>query len=234
MSKAEMFKRYLIFTIGLFVSSFGVAVITKAELGTSPISSIPYVLSLYYPLTLGEFTIIFSLLLIAAQLLILRRRFRPEYLLQLPVSVAFGYFIDLSMLILGGLSPEIYAVKVAVLLLGCIVLGAGVYMEVLADVVMLPGESFVRAVVQTLKKEFGTMKVTFDVSMTIIAAVLSFVFMSHLSGVREGTIIAALSVGAVAKFMGRRFEFLPEKLFASAAVSKKGGEGALQEDGDCC
>lgn len=234
MSKAEMFKRYFIFTIGLFVSSFGVAVITKADLGTSPISSIPYVLSLYYPLTLGEFTIIFSLLLIAAQLLILRRRFRPEYLLQLPVSVAFGYFIDFSMIILSGLSPEMYAVKIAVLLLGCIVLGAGVYMEVLANVVMLPGESFVRAVVQTLEKEFGTMKVTFDVSMTLIAAALSFIFMSHLSGVREGTIIAALLVGAVARFMGRRLEFLPEKLFASAAISKKGREGVLQEDGNCC
>ena len=58
MTKAEIFKRYLIFTIGLFVSSLGVAIVTKADLGTSPISSIPYVLSLRYPLTLGEFTII--------------------------------------------------------------------------------------------------------------------------------------------------------------------------------
>ena len=49
-------KRYIIFLIGLFVNSLGVALITKANLGTSPISSIPYVLSLNYPFTLGNFT----------------------------------------------------------------------------------------------------------------------------------------------------------------------------------
>ena len=52
-------KRYIIFLIGLFVNSLGVSLITKANLGTSPISSIPYVLSLNFPLTLGNFTIIF-------------------------------------------------------------------------------------------------------------------------------------------------------------------------------
>lgn len=52
-------KRYFVFLIGLFVSSFGVAFVTKSNLGTSPISSIPYVLSLKFPFTLGEFTIAF-------------------------------------------------------------------------------------------------------------------------------------------------------------------------------
>ena len=38
--------RYLFFVIGVMINSFGVALITKAALGTSPISSVPYVLSL--------------------------------------------------------------------------------------------------------------------------------------------------------------------------------------------
>ena len=46
-------KRYVVFLVGLFVNSLGVSVITKADLGTSPISSIPYVLSLNYPLRLS-------------------------------------------------------------------------------------------------------------------------------------------------------------------------------------
>lgn len=87
----EKAKRYLVFLIGLFINSLGVSLITKADLGTSPISSIPYVLSLNFPLTLGEFTIIFSLLLIFLQLVILQRNFKPEHLLQIPVSIAFGY-----------------------------------------------------------------------------------------------------------------------------------------------
>lgn len=110
---------------------------TKASLGTSPISSIPYVLSLNFPLTLGNFTIIFSVFLILLQILILRKNFKLENILQIPVSIAFGYFIDLTMHLLFWVDPQNYAVKIIALLAGCIVLGFGVCMEVLADVVML-------------------------------------------------------------------------------------------------
>ena len=84
-------KRYVIFLIGLFVNSLGVSLITKASLGTSPISSIPYVLSLRFPFTLGNFTIFFSIFLILLQLLILRKNFKLEHVLQIPVSIVFGY-----------------------------------------------------------------------------------------------------------------------------------------------
>ena len=148
-------KRYIIFLIGLFVNSLGVALITKANLGTSPISSIPYVLSLNYPFTLGNFTIFFSILLIVLQLILLGKNFKVEHLLQIPVSLIFGYFIDACMILLGFVNPHSYPVKVIDLLIGCLILGVGVYMEVLEDVVMLPGESFVRAVVFRWKTEFG-------------------------------------------------------------------------------
>ena len=90
----DKLKRYIIFLIGLFINSLGVSLITKAALGTSPISSIPYVLSLIFPFTLGQFTIYFSVLLVVLQLLILRRKFKVEHLLQIPISIAFGYFIE--------------------------------------------------------------------------------------------------------------------------------------------
>lgn len=215
MSKKETAERYIIFTVGLFIASLGVSMITKADLGTSPISSIPYVLSLRYPMTLGRFTIIFSIFLIILQLIILRKNFRWEHVLQIPVSIAFGYFIDLSMIILGFVNPSVYITKVIYLLLGSAVLGTGVYMEVLANVVMLPGESFVRAVVFTWKTEFGITKIAFDVSMTVIAALLSLVLMGRLEGVREGTIIAALLVGFIARVIGKALSFLPGKIFMS-------------------
>lgn len=97
-------------------------------------------------------------------------------ILQIPVSVVFGYFIDLTMYLLFWVEPQGYAVKLVALVAGCIVLGFGVYLEVLADVVMLPGESFVRAVVQVWHTNFGTTKIIFDSSMTVIAAVLSLLF----------------------------------------------------------
>lgn len=191
----EKLKRYIIFIIGLYINSFGVSLITKATLGTSPISSIPYVLSLNFPFSWGQFTIFFSLFLIVLQLIILGKNFKMEHALQIPVSIAFGYFIDFSMFLLSDLAPEAYAWKMICLLLGCLILGFGVYTEVLADVVMLPGESFVRAIVFRWHTDFGITKICFDVSMTACAAALSFLFAGKLNGVREGTIIAAILVG---------------------------------------
>lgn len=126
------------FLVGLFINSLGVSIITKADLGTSPISSIPYVLSHNFDFTLGEFTIFFSLLLIVLQIIMLRKKFKAEQLLQIPISILFGYFIDLTMIMLDFMNPESYAIKIVSLIIGCIVLGFGVYVEVLANVAMLP------------------------------------------------------------------------------------------------
>ena len=210
----EKVKRYLVFLVGLFVNSLGVSLITRADLGTSPISSIPYVLSLNFSFTLGEFTIAFSLLLIVLQLLILRKNFMPEHWLQIPISVAFGYFIDLTTAMLGDFRLTSYPAQFAFLLFGCVVLGVGVYLEVLPNVAMLPGESFVRAVCTTWKREFGASKIAFGVSMTVLAAVLSVV----LAGVREGTVVAALLVGFIARQLNKRLRDLPSRLFAAAPV----------------
>ena len=210
----EKVKRYLVFLVGLFVNSLGVSLITRADLGTSPISSIPYVLSLNFSFTLGEFTIAFSLLLIVLQLLILRKNFMPEHWLQIPISVAFGYFIDLTTAMLGDFRLTSYPAQFAFLLFGCVVLGVGVYLEVLPNVAMLPGESFVRAVCTTWKREFGASKIAFDVSMTVLAAVLSVV----LAGVREGTVVAALLVGFIARQLNKRLRDLPSRFFAAAPV----------------
>lgn len=206
-------KRYLLFLVGLFVNALGVSLVTKASLGTSPISSIPYVLSLNFPFTLGNFTIVFSIFLIVLQILILRKNFKLENILQIPVSIAFGYFIDLTMQLLFWVNPQNYPVKLFALLAGCLVLGFGVYLEVVADVVMLPGESFVRAIVQIWNTNFGTTKIVFDTSMAVIAAALSFAFSGKLNGVREGTIIAALLVGFIARLFGKHLEFLKPMLF---------------------
>ena len=227
----ETLKRYLIFLVGLFVNSLGVSLITKANLGTSPISSIPYVLSLNFPFTLGNFTIFFSIFLIVLQLIILRKNFKLEHILQIPVSIIFGYFIDLTMILFSWVNPEAYIMKIVYLLIGCLILGVGVYMEVLADVVMLPGESFVRAIVLTWKTNFGTTKICFDVSMSVIAAVLSFIFAGSLAGVREGTVIAALLVGFIARLIGKKLAFQKDMIFPESVSAENETEAKEQTAG---
>ncbi|MGN0998180.1 MAG: YitT family protein [Faecousia sp.] len=210
----EKVKRYLILLLGLFISSVGVVLITKGNLGTSCISSVPYVLSLIFPMSMGAFTILFSLVLIVAQLLILGKNFKPEHVLQIPVSILFGWFIDLVIPIFGFIDPQTYPEKLLVVLIGCVIVGISIYLEVLADVVMLPGESFVRSVVKRWGTEFGATKITFDVSISALAAAISLICTGKLMGVREGTLIASILVGYIARWLKKKLDFLPEKLFS--------------------
>lgn len=204
MSKKELIRRYVFFLLGLFVNSLGISLITKANLGTSPISSIPYPLSLGFPLSLGMFTMIFSMLLMVIQLVILRKRFSKELWLQLPISLVFSAFIDLTMAMMFFVNPQTYATQMLSLLLGCVVLGFGVFMEVAANVVMLPGECTARAISSTWNTDFGKTKVAVDVTMAVPAALLGVILYWQIAGVREGSLISALLVGFLARLFNRK------------------------------
>lgn len=217
MSKQELTRRYLFFIAGLYVNSLGISLITKAELGTSPISSIPYTLSIGFPLSLGMFTLFYSLLLIVIQLVILGRRFPRQFWLQLPVSLGFSLFIDLSMVSLWFLSPESYPVKLICLLVGCLVLGVGVFMEMAASVVMLPGECTIKAISSTWNKDFGKTKVAVDLTMALSAAALGFFLYGALTGVREGTLISALLVGLIARWINQHLGSRAQALLSTGA-----------------
>lgn len=198
-NKTELINRYIFLLAGLFVNGLGVSFITKAGLGTSPITSIPYTLSLGFTPTVGMFTLVFNIFLIILQVILLRRNFQLQNLLQLTIIALFSFFIDLTMSLLGFMQPETYAMKVVSLIVGCLILGFGVFMEMVANVAMLPGEATVRAVSDVFSSDFSKTKIAFDSSMTVIAAILSFIMFRHLDGVREGTIVAAILVGFIAR-----------------------------------
>lgn len=228
MEKKELAKRYVIFLMGLYINSLGISFITKASLGTSPISSVPYVLSLGFSPTLGQFTIAFNLLLVFMQILILGRRFKKSSLLQIPVTIVFGYFIDWSMALLFWVKPELYLMRLLYMAAGCVILGFGVYLEVAADVVMLPGESFVKAVTLRFHTDFGLTKVCFDASMAGSAVVISLVLFHQLRGVREGTVIAAFAVGFIAKAFGKLLKLAEQRLLSPVGECEKGQGETLQ------
>lgn len=230
MDTKELIRRYILFIVGLFVNSLGICLIIKADLGSSPISSLPYTLSLKYPISLGTLTFCLNLFLIAGQMIILKKDFKKREWLQLPVSVLFGVFIDLSMWMLTWLSPETYFLKILVLVVGCAVLGLGVSLEVIAHVVMLSGEAFVQAISVKKKKEFGIVKILFDTSLMLLAVVASLILFRAVIGVREGTVIAAFLVGMFARYDNKRLSFLNrylqpvsvESLEPLAALDKAG------------
>lgn len=196
-------RRYLLLLVGLAIMAFGVAFSIKASLGTSPISSVPYVVSLFAPLTVGTATIIMHCVFILLQILILRKKYHPIQLMQLPVAFFFGYLTDFGVWAVQGITCDYYLQQWLVCLIGIFLVAVGVSLEVKAGVVVLAGEGVVLAICKVLPVKFGYMKVGFDVTLVAIACVLSFVFTGRLQGVREGTVAAALLVGLIAKQLGK-------------------------------
>ena len=227
--KKSLFRRYVVFAAGLLCSSFGVAMITRAALGTSPISSVAYVASLHTPVTMGSFLLLFNVLLIIGQCLMLGREgiraHKVELLVQLPVSLAFGVMVDVGMALFALISTESYVLQVVQMLLGCGVMAFGIALQVIADVTMNSAEYFVRIASRRFGKEFSTVKMSFDVTLVSIAILLSLLLSGSLEGVREGTIAVALLTGPFVRLCSpglngvRRWEMagLPDAAVSVAA-----------------
>lgn len=204
--------RSLILLVGLFVMALGVALSVKANLGTSPISCIPYVYSLGFPITIGTASIVMNLLLILLQIVLLRRSYQLVQLLQLPVALFFGCFIDIAMYLLSGIHASSYWLQWLLCLLSCVILAFGVFLEIKAKVTYLAGEGLSLAIAKTFNIEFGKAKVGLDSTMVVIGIISSFFFLHSLQGIREGTIIAALLVGTITRFFSSTLnKFYPIK-----------------------
>ena len=204
--------RCAVLCFGLAVMALGVAFSIKAGLGTSPISSVPYVLSLITPFTVGNVTIAMHCVFILMQILLLRKRYQLLQLLQLPVAIVFGYLTDGWVWLIQGLSYDFYWQQWIYCAIGILLVALGVTLEVLAGVVTLAGEGLVLAICQVTPVKFGNMKVAFDVTLVVIACAISLLSTGTLSGVREGTIAAALLVGICSKWMMRPVSVVTDKV----------------------
>lgn len=206
MKKENIAKRIIELVVGVFLVASGVAVSIHANLGTSPVTSFPYTLSCVFGLTSGVWTIVVHVLFISLQFLILRKRFKVYNLLQLPLAILFGSFIDLMNNFLGFLHYENYFQQWILCIIGIILVGIGVAFEVEADIIVLAVEGFAGAVTQVTGKKFGDVKMFTDCGIVAAAVIIGLVFGGKLFGVREGTVAAAIFVGQIAKLF-KRFVF---------------------------
>ena len=197
----ETIRRYILFIISLFFSGLGVAFTKHGELGVSPVSSVANVINYRFPyISLGTCLIIWNVLLILGQVLVLRKKFRLIQLLQLPLSVVFGLFTDLGMIIVEQIPINSYFAQLCMIFIGISIRSFGVALAVIANEVLNSAEAFVKAISDTIGKPFGNVKIIFDVCCVLIAVVLSlFFFNGTIVGTREGTFIAAFLTGELVK-----------------------------------
>lgn len=213
MSKKELAKRYILFIVSLFISAIGVAVTKKGELGVSPISSVANLMSIQFDaLTLGNWLIIWNCVLILGQIVLLRKKFQWIQLLQIPLSFLFGYFTDFGMWLVSFFDADKYIFRLILVIVGTVILAFGIALSVIANVIMNSGEAFVKALSDTIHKEFGNVKICFDIGCVIIAVLLSLIFFDmKIVGTREGTIISALLTGFVVKLFTKLCKSKTEK-----------------------
>ena len=210
-SAAELLRRYASFVIVLFVIAFGTSLSIRANLGSSPISCPPYVLSLLPGAwTMGKYVMCMHIFFILSQILLLRSNYEKIQLLQILVSFLFGWYTDLTMWLTAFLQvPADWPLYIAwplrfiELLAGGAILAYGISCEVHCDVLMLAGEGFPLAVSKVLKRDFGKVKMCTDTGLVCVGTVIMLVTTGswHWDMVGVGTLVSMFFVG----FMVRQF-----------------------------
>ena len=214
----QVIKNYTLFLIGLFIASMGVALSAKAGLGTSPVASVPYSVSLVnHALTFGWWLNMWSVLQIAVQIALLRKKCKPvEIIIQMVLAFVYGYLTDFSCKLISGLQANNYIMQFALMILSCLVLGFGIWIQFKGGVAMLPGEAMNSAISEVTGIKYENIKIFFDVLYIVIAAAICFIFVGKLEGVREGSIIAAVLIGNIIKLYNSLYSKTTHKKLQTA------------------
>ena len=193
--------RWLLLAAGMLVAAAGISIITRAGLGTTPISTVPLAFTPVTGASFGTMTFFVNILFVLLQWPLLGKYFHFTSFLQIPVVFVFGVFIDFMMALLAPLAPEAYAARLAQSFLGNIVLAAGIVMQLHSRTIVQPGEGLVLALTVRFKKPFGTLKIANDVTLVSLAALIGVATTGGLVGIREGTLVSAVFVGIFARLL---------------------------------
>jgi uncharacterized membrane protein YczE len=200
----NLFKRLTAYIIGLFIMTIGISFSVKADLGVSPVSSIPYTITLITGLEMGKATIVFHIFLIILQIIILKKDFKPKNLLQIVAAIIFGYFTTFSNNLMSFIpKSDNIIIKSIFLPISIVFVAFGIFLYLPADIVPLAGEGVMQAVSYKTNIEFPKIKVTFDTVMVIISFISCLIIIHSAGSVGIGTVISAFLVGITIKLINK-------------------------------
>lgn len=227
-SLREWSRRCLSFIFSLFVLGIGVSLAIRANLGSSPITCPPYVLSMVpkSPLTVGGYIFCMQFFFVLLQFALLRKKFHKLQILQLGVCLLFGSFTDFGMWLTEPLQWGDtwigYMMRWVQLALSGLVLGVGVVWEVRSDVLLIPGEGLPVTIAKVFRVDFGKVKIAFDVFLVAIAVICCYLFFGQwrweLVGV--GTLFSMFYVGLVVRFVNPHMKWLDHWLTDNTLQSR--------------
>ena len=202
-NKSTIAKKAFCYIGGMFLIAFGINISKAAGLGISPVSAVPYALELIWGIELGIASALVYMALIVLQVVILRKKFKAMQLLQFVCTYVLSFFITITsrkyFLLMWLPDPSNYAIRLVYCLISIVIIGVGVAFYLMPKWIPLPAEGLATAIAEVSngKLQFHNAKILVDVSLVVISAILSFIFLGGLVTVREGTILAALLVGKV-------------------------------------
>ncbi len=192
---SHMLVRILVYVVGCFFASFGVTTAIHADLGTSPVGSVPYVLSLMLPLDVGMFSTVIYCIAVALQIILLRQKPNWQHGVQIGLSFMFGAFINLTNWMLGDFYPVSYFGKLALAVIGMVALAVGLVIYLETKLLSLPVEGLTNAISVTMKISFSAARNLLDIAFALMTIALSVIFLGEMKGVGEATVLSAILVG---------------------------------------
>ena len=188
-------KNYGLFFLSVLIIGTAITIITNAGLGATAVTSLPFVISELWPVSFGLMTGLFNVLWVLLQIAIERKNFQKIQFLQFGVSFVLGFAVDLSNLWLGFIQPSNYFEQIFMLIIGCLIMGFGIFVQIEAKAIYNPAEGIVVAITKQTKYPFGAVKTAFDSTLVILSILLGLVVVSQVVGIREGTVVSAFIIG---------------------------------------
>ena len=187
--------------LATIINRFGVVLMLYSGSGISAISSVPFAFSEVFPeLSLGTWTYLFQGLLVLS-LMVLRKRFVPQYLFSFVVGFVFGELLDIHELWISILPNGLFWC-VLYFVISYFLISFGIALSNRCRLPIIPTDLFPRELAQIISVSYPRIKISFDVSCLAITAGMTFLFLGHLKGLGIGTILAAFTMGKVVGILG--------------------------------
>ena len=186
---------------GIVIAGVSIAAVAQAGLGISPISTLPFVLSKITDFSFGAMNFAVNLVFVLLQILLLGRRFKLFSLLQIPFVFLFSLSIDAGMWIVSHFPMTTYPVQLTVSVVGCFFMSLSIGLMVCSKLLMMPGDGFVLALSTVTGKAYGMLKQANDIVSVVLAAILGWLLLGRIEGIREGTVTSAFLVGYILRYL---------------------------------
>lgn len=189
----------------ILINSFGVVLMLYSGAGISAISSVPFAFSEVLPqLTLGTWTYIFQGLLVAS-LMVLRRRFVPEYLFSFVAGFVFGELLDVHEAWIGIL-PTALPWRILYFIISYLLICIGIALSNRCQLPIIPTDLFPRELADITGAAYSKIKITFDLLCLATTLALTLIFLHRIDGLGIGTILAAFTMGKVIGIIGKKMD----------------------------